>query len=620
MRVRLGRTILGASLAVAAAGLGIGLGLAAYIPKEDAGDFAVHEWGTFLAMSGSDGAALEGMYHEEHSLPAFVHARSRDQLRLPSVVLKGETPVIYFYTDHPLKVRVDVGFPRGFWTQWYPQAQVVGPQLSQATTPPALKDGRIRWCAEVIPAGKVPPSPGPPPTSSGALWGHAREVDAAYVRTPDRTTSRTGDTPPPLETERFLFYRGLGTAALPVRFDASAGGTLAIDPGGRHGARHVFVLRVEGGRGAYSYLPALSPGQTLREVIPGLAGAKPLTEFTARLADDLAARLTESGLYPREARAMVNTWRTSYFQTEGVRALFVLPRAWTDEVIPMEISPKPRDLVRVMVGRVELLSPERERAAGRAVAGLASPDPAIRARAYDFLRDQGRYVEPVVRRVVAATRDERVRTLGRRLLLTDFVTELRAAVHSAKDGGRVLDEPVFVRAQLGAVLREVGLEAEAKAEGAAVAAALRQRPAPAMEHSDSRAYLRAFARAAEAQGDDRAAADWYDRFIRFGSQVKTAGKQCVGCHQDAGPRDLAWFRDWWAGRNYARATARAGTADDTARRLEDALARNPGDTASAMRLAYLLEARGARAKAEALWTNLLAPEGRTTVVAGADRP
>src|SRR3982750_1856765 len=91
----------------------------------------VHEWGTFLAMNGSDGVTLEGMYHEEHALPAFVHARSRDQLRLSSSVLKGETPVIYFYTDRPQKVRVDVRFPAGLWTQWYPQAQIVGPQFAQ---------------------------------------------------------------------------------------------------------------------------------------------------------------------------------------------------------------------------------------------------------------------------------------------------------------------------------------------------------------------------------------------------------------------------------------------------------------------------------------------------------
>src|SRR3954451_2592305 len=123
------------------------------------GDLIVHEWGTFLAVSGSDGISLEGMYHEEHALPSFVHARSRDQLRLPSVVLKGETPVIYFYTDRAQKVRVDVHFPRGLWTQWYPQAQVVGPQFAQAATPPDLRDGRITWCAEVIPGRASGPAP-----------------------------------------------------------------------------------------------------------------------------------------------------------------------------------------------------------------------------------------------------------------------------------------------------------------------------------------------------------------------------------------------------------------------------------------------------------------------------
>src|SRR5262245_45402288 len=69
-------------------------------------ELIVHEWGTFLAMNGSDGVTLDGMYHEEHALPAFVHSRSRDQLRLPTVLLKGETPVIYFYTKKPLPVHV----------------------------------------------------------------------------------------------------------------------------------------------------------------------------------------------------------------------------------------------------------------------------------------------------------------------------------------------------------------------------------------------------------------------------------------------------------------------------------------------------------------------------------
>src|ERR1700741_4165683 len=77
------------------------------------GDLVVHEWGTFLAMNGSDGVTLDGMYHEEHALPGFVHSRSKDELRIPSVSVKGETPVIYFYTDQPRSLNVRVRFPQG---------------------------------------------------------------------------------------------------------------------------------------------------------------------------------------------------------------------------------------------------------------------------------------------------------------------------------------------------------------------------------------------------------------------------------------------------------------------------------------------------------------------------
>ena len=71
-------------------------------------DLVVHEWGTFLSMQGSDGITLDGMYHEEHALPQFVHTRSKDQLRMRSVDVKGETPVIYFYTRQPRTVNVTI--------------------------------------------------------------------------------------------------------------------------------------------------------------------------------------------------------------------------------------------------------------------------------------------------------------------------------------------------------------------------------------------------------------------------------------------------------------------------------------------------------------------------------
>ena len=103
--------------------------IAAQAADPRASDLVVHEWGTFLGMNASDGTALDGMYHEEHALPSFVHSRSRDQLRLPFMFMKGETPVIYFYTPRPVNVRVGVGFPGGIWTQWYPQSALVRPSL-----------------------------------------------------------------------------------------------------------------------------------------------------------------------------------------------------------------------------------------------------------------------------------------------------------------------------------------------------------------------------------------------------------------------------------------------------------------------------------------------------------
>ena len=40
---------------------------------------------------------------------------------------------------------------------------------------------------------------------------------------------------------------------------------------------------------------------------------------------------------------MVNTWRSSYFKTDGIRVLFVLPQSWTDRYIPMRIDPAPAE-------------------------------------------------------------------------------------------------------------------------------------------------------------------------------------------------------------------------------------------------------------------------------------
>jgi hypothetical protein len=57
---------------------------------------------------------------------------------------------------------------------------------------------------------------------------------------------------------------------------------------------------------------------------------------------------------------MVKTWDDSWFAEQGIRVLYTLPRTWTDRTLPLTLDPKPREVVRVMVGRAELITPSME--------------------------------------------------------------------------------------------------------------------------------------------------------------------------------------------------------------------------------------------------------------------
>ena len=136
------------------------------------------------------------MYHEEHALPDFVHARSKDELHIPSISVKGETPVIYFYSQLPQQVSVKVGFPHGIWTQWYPQADFNGPLAVETGSPPETKNGHITWNVNITPAHSETPAPGLPKYRSGIvmeLCARRRcrlRASGSIHKDPDRRRSR----------------------------------------------------------------------------------------------------------------------------------------------------------------------------------------------------------------------------------------------------------------------------------------------------------------------------------------------------------------------------------------------------------------------------------------------
>jgi hypothetical protein len=395
----------------------------------DDGGFVVHEWGTFTCVQGEDGAVLDGLQHEEEALPAFVYDRRKVRecplravgwkgLEVPveHVTEKMETPVLYFHTRTPRRVRVRVDLQQGLLTQWYPVCDRLGPPEGAPADGPldlaAVDRSFLSWDVDLLPRSGPPPAE-IPRVAPDDPWAFAREVDAAWVRTvPRQGPERAG----PVEAEHYLFYRGLGTFALPFHARVGEAGDVSFENASPHAVARVVAMEVtdDGCRGRYDVHCDLAAGARKGDLLAG----RPLVPWSdasvGALESDVAKILRGQGMTPDEARAMVRTWSRSWFHTPGLRVLYVVPRAVVDAWLPLHIDPAPTDLRRALVGRIECIPPATRAADEAAVRTLATPagvDAAPEAveAARATLAARGRFLEPHLRRVAATTADPAVR-------------------------------------------------------------------------------------------------------------------------------------------------------------------------------------------------------------------
>jgi hypothetical protein len=115
---------------------------------------------------------------------------------------------------------------------------------------------------------------------------------------------------------------------------------------------------------------------------------------------------------------MVKTWSDTWFEDQGVRLLYVLPRAWTDQLLPIEITPEPRELVRVMVGRSELITPSREAEIRNCITHFKQTDESRRLEAVRRFQEMGlgRFATPAIRFATRNPQDSELRSSGYELL------------------------------------------------------------------------------------------------------------------------------------------------------------------------------------------------------------
>jgi hypothetical protein len=402
----------------------------------------VHEWGTFTSFSGSDGVRLEFRPLADEDLPPFVLDRflqsgvsnpfAKSQIR---VRMRMETPVTYFYTNRERDVNVRVSFPDGLLTEFYPPVTRMEPSYKLGEQLPlersSLDWGRIhlipldrlqahvddsvrRQLLESMLQNRLTPY-----ADARYHYGHARETDSALVHVhrpkpePNQPTlAPTGDF-----FEKFLFYRGVGNFDLPLKLTATSDSRFELSNFGRDPIRSLFLIDTDGQAVRFTAFEQISGKAHTRLTQTGKATSVDV------LVDAVKDALIEAGLYEKEATAMVNTWRSSWFGEAGTRLLYILPRSVTDAVLPLTISPQPQQTVRVLVGRMEIMTPEHE----LRVAALVKSSYAKRQTANASgqgpsysgpkeLASLGRLAEPALARVRTISKDPEIRAEAAALL------------------------------------------------------------------------------------------------------------------------------------------------------------------------------------------------------------
>jgi hypothetical protein len=375
-----------------------------------AGQLVVHEWGTFTVLQDENGKPIGGINTDDEPLPDFVHnlngGLNGPASPLPPVYFKGvprnhpdvytrlETPVIYFHLPpgREATVDVDVRFPGGWLTQYYPDAAVTA-------------DGRDREGFKFGPLTYK---------STGQLsWKNLRiggtqegpKTDMPAWLAPRRVRGATSVTTPKGETERYLFYRGVGRIDAPLSVARSTdgtslnvrsrlGGAVQLAPGMKMGPLWLVDARADG-TSAFREIESIDVSQGEDKVLATTSATFSESEYSRenlpRVRQRLHEALVRDGLFADEADALLNTWEASYFRRPGLRMFFMVPRQWTDAHLPLRISAA-CDVQRAMVGRIELVTPRHRELLKQISAGpVSTPDWVQAAREQLGPREQEQY-------------------------------------------------------------------------------------------------------------------------------------------------------------------------------------------------------------------------------------
>ena len=337
-------------------------------------ELTVHEWGTFTAVAGTDGRAIEwlplGLPRFPPDLPEFVeHLRDANFKRALRGTIRMETPVLYFYSPRDVTVSAKVSFSKGLITEWYPHADRIQPRevAADASLSQSPSDGSIAWSHVTVSPNL---SNEFPREAQSNRYYAARETASS----PLRVQTSAGE-----QQEKFLFYRGVSASPFPISAKLTSQGKLEVKSLDGEEISNAILFERRGERVGYRLTGALTDETLDPPVLNGSVDS---------LYGELEEVLVGQGLYRDEAHAMVETWKDSWFE-EGSRLIYIVPRGFIDKILPLTIDPAPGQVVRCFVGRLEIVTPATANAVKTAIAHNDE----------ETLSKYGRFLQPILKAV-----------------------------------------------------------------------------------------------------------------------------------------------------------------------------------------------------------------------------
>jgi hypothetical protein len=321
-----------------------------------------HEWGTFTSVAGPDGRAVQWLPQVgPPDLPEFVGRINCSLKASLSGTIRMETPVIYFYAPGDMTVKVSVRFPQGVITEWFPRPTGTPTDIINS----AFR-GDIAWTDVKVRPGR---RAGFPVEAAKHHYYVARETDAAPLQVGS-------------DEERFLFYRGVGRIPPPVNVAVSPNGQIVVSHTRGEALGDIILFENRDGVTAYAAQHTFAARAAFNALEPEGEGQSPQVH--------LQKALVAHGLYPREATAMVESWRGSWFE-QGTRLFYIVSGDSVDAILPLRLDPQPVEVKRVFVGRIEIAT----------LATLREVKLALEHRDRAKLAQYGRFLDPIGKQLLS---------------------------------------------------------------------------------------------------------------------------------------------------------------------------------------------------------------------------